>query len=285
MATLALTSKLITLPTPLPQAQAIVVGDIRGKLTLLEGSSSSRNFHGLDVMTRNYSGFTDEIYDLLPNEGDKDPYFPSMRVVDYKVTEGRGLRSVANVVTMGTLRNKLPKPVIKGGWKEATAQLTAIPGGAKTLWQDITSKGNGLGSGSFSSGGSGGGSGGSGFGSLADLDKSANSEVSVTYNSPTTTFLWVTNRKPTRPRYPGYLLAADQSFETIDVRPASFQGSILYGKVIRCITFEVEKVGSYYQVTEENQGLLVSSGIALGIVEGTRFTVTDGVVGSINNFR
>lgn len=258
---------LVKLPSPLPSADIRIGGNIRGKLTLLPGSVVTNNDIGIDTLSRPFFGFTDEIYNLLPKEGDPDEYFPSMRRTTYSVTEGRGRMSVANVVYAGIIDDALPNPVVEGGWTESSAQLAVrqsdrfangsssiyggtmhlAPGKENTTPEDLQD------------------------------DNDATAEANITYHTPVTTFKYITRKRPTGPRFRGVLLSGTADFSVVEIRPASIRGTILYVRQIRTVEFQTTKIGAYFQVMEKNQGYLVSPKIAKGVLAGTFSIVASGL--------
>jgi hypothetical protein len=227
-------------------APAIVGGPIQGVLVLLPGSIVSHNEHGTSTLQRTFFGFTDEIYDLAPQFGDKDKWIPFMTVTQRNFTEGAGRTATVTVTYTGLIDNKIPKPVLTGSWSEQTAQLP--------ITQDAGGNALGLFLG-FSPGLLALGNNPSASSLPAGLNFT--SEVTVTYHAPQTTFKYLTRKQPQGPIYTGLLLTPIADFQIVEMRPARVVGRVCGVVDVRCRSYDVETAGSYWQCTEVNQGVMI----------------------------
>lgn len=205
------------------------------------------NRFGIDVLTRPFFGFTDEIYALIPEYGESDLWMPSMKVFSYKVTEGRGLTSIAVVVYKGLKSDRIPDPTVRGGWAESSAQISVTrktsDGGSFDL-----NLSDGVGGADNTLSG------------ITAADETG--ELNITYRSPTTTFEYVVRERPLGPRFKGALLAGTIDYSIVDIRPATFVGTPIFNREIRTIRFDVNPSAGLFEVTETNQGLIVSRKVA-----------------------
>lgn len=241
---------------PFIAVPTIVQGALRGRLVLQPGSVTTDNEHGLDTLVRPFFGFTDEIHKLAPKRGDKDKWLPTMRCTDRSFTEGRGLTSTVQATYRGLIQEALPNVVVKGGWAEQTAQIGLTTEDLGPIAMYI---GNGTGNLSF------------GDSLPEDVDES--SEVQIVYRAPTTTFMYVTRKRPNGPKFQRLLLTSVMDFSILEMRPAIFFGKPIAVFDIRTSRFDVEQVGAYWQCTEENRTVLMSRGAAQ-----LRYLITSGAL-------
>lgn len=217
-------------------------GALRGKLTLLPGSVTTDNEHGIDILIRTYFGFLEDIYKLAPNKGDKDPWLPTMRATSRMFTEDKALTGTVRVEYKGLLQDKIPDLAVRGSWVEETAQLSVTQDQGDSSFGLILANGVGTAKVTYS---------------LSDQELTQGTEVSITYRSPRTVFMYVTRKKPRKPKYNNTLLQSVADFSITEMRPARVFGRPLAIVVVRCKGFDVEPVGSYWQVTETQQALLI----------------------------
>lgn len=252
-----------------PEAVAPIIStELFTRLTLLPGTTITDNEFGLDTMVRPYFAMAEEIMELVPKRGEVDLWLPNFSCTDVSYVYGRGLTATAMVTYKGLVGNDLPPPSVKGGWAEASAQLSTTR--ASGLFGDLGMLDLGLGNAGLTEGGGSfsitpqNGTGGTGTAqTLQSLAEEQTGEVTVTYHSPTTTYLYITRKEPRRPKYFGSLLASDGDFEIIEIQPASFKGRPIVNREVRTMRFDKEKVGRYWQVMEVNQGLLTSLPVAM----------------------
>lgn len=244
----------------------ILGGSVSGILTLLPGTTIQDNEYGLDVMVRPFFGMEAEIRDLAPRRGDPDLWLPNFTCTDRSFQSGKGMTCTAMITYKGIVGTDLPPPSVKGGWKETSTQLSTAQGMGPFASLGMLDVGMGKsgGNGSTSVTPTNGADGSQAAqSSLDNIIKAISAEVSVTYNSPTTTFLYVTKKEPKKPRYPNVLLASAGDFEILEILPASFHGRPVCNREVRTMSFEKEKVGRFWQVQEVNQGILTSLPVAL----------------------
>jgi hypothetical protein len=195
------------------------------------------NEHGIDTLSRTFFGFTDEIYKLAPRKGDKDKWIPSMRCTDRSFIENRGLAAQVTCTYKGLLDDKIPDLIVTGGWSEESVQLpvvTGVPGTGLIMTSALVP--------------------------TADPDPGNADQVqdaTVTYHAPRSTFLYVTRKRPTGPKYAGQLLISVFDFAIVDIRPARLAGRPAGELVVRCVRYDVAPVGAYWQVTEEQKAMLI----------------------------
>lgn len=264
----------VLLPDPLPAAALEFAGAIRGVLTLQVGSVWGDNDYGLDLLTRPFLGFTDEIYGLLPNYGDPDDFMPNMKLTNRQVTEGAGMQSIALLTYKGIRSGVLPPPSVEGGYSLTTTQVSTVAGygtystagvialqlgsivrrlgleGAnrqrlilfRKVIDDQILEGK----------------------TLEEIAQEESGEVNITYNSPSTTFMYVEKKEPKKPKFAGQLLATDGDYEIKDIQPASFKGRPICNHVVQTETFHKKKQGSFWECMEVNKGLITNIKVAMG---------------------
>lgn len=260
-----------------PEAVAPIIStELIGALTLLPGTTITDNEYGLDTMVRPFFGMADEIMTLAPKRGEADLWFPNFSMTDISYVFGRGCTATALVTYKGLVGNDLPPPTVRGGWSETSAQLSTTR--ARGLFADRGMMELGLGNLGLTDGGSNtsiipqNGTGGAGdAATLKSLGEEQTGEVTVTYHSPTTTYLYITRKEPKKQKYYGSILASDGDFQIIEIQPASFKGRPICNREIRTIRFDKEKVGRYWQVMEVNQGILTSLPVALRSMRALSF--------------
>lgn len=258
-----------------PEAIApIIGGDIIGRLILLPGTTIQDNEYGIDVMVRPFFGMEDEVRELAPRRGDHDEWLPNFICTDRSFVSGKGKTATALVTYKGLIGSDLPQPNVKGGWREASAQLSTTRSEGKygELGMLMLGLGNGGGAGADNVTPTNGSNGSAGSAnSLVGIAEKQSGEVTVTYHSPTTSFMYITRKEPKKPKYAGVLLASESDFQIIEIQPASFRGRPIANGEVRTIEFEKDKVGSFWEVMEVNQGILTSLPVAMGGVKAVNF--------------
>jgi len=244
----------------------IVQGMIRGRLTPIPGSTVTNNKYGVDSLVRRYFGFTDEIYKLLPKKGiTRDAYIKTMLCDSYKVTEGKGLTSEAEVTYIGLVDDKLPPVNVTGGWSEQTVQLSTTTrygtfnqGPIVVGYPEVGTAGDGLPTKMLV---------GVNYNPVTD----DTGEASIIYHSPESTFVYLTKKKPTAPKYFDTLQVGTADFSIKEVRPNTISGRIVYAMVIRTVRFDVVRAGLYWQITETTRGTLTSAKVLSGFAGALGF--------------
>lgn len=283
----------VNLQAPLPAADIIYSSAIKGVLTPLPGATTTTNGFGLNVLNRPYFGFIEEIYSLIPPYDSSDEFFPYMKLVDWTVTEGRGRTAVAVLMFKGIRDGNIPPESVEGGFNQASVQLSTIRGRGDYATSGMID----LGLGNLA-----GGTGVDGKNAnkilqlpyiaqqqesffqatLAQLATEESGEVSVSYKSPTTTWMYVTQKEPKKPKHIGELLATEGDFDVDDIQPASFQGRPVCNREVRTVRFSKRRQGSWWECIEVNQGVLSNLKVTM---RGIRGNVPVKRKGSLHNTR
>ncbi len=189
---------------------------------------------GADSLTRTYEGRTDQLKAFIAKwpKGKTDATFPPFSRRTLQAT-GRGAFTTVVIQMSGLLDGKIPPAQISGGTRLQTVSLQRF-GGQETC--------------------------------------------EVDYYAPFTTYRYVTHGIPQQPRFPGKIEQSAQAWEfkrTRGSRNTTFHqvielsrigGVVTYQKVTTgkfnfardvSTTISFDPVGETYQVTEENEGIIV----------------------------
>lgn len=136
-----------------------------GILTPLPGSTMQKNAYGIDVLTRQFSCPRSKVSTAIPAKSSADVFYPNLRATgNYSVTEGEGLLCTLTVEYKGLLGGFLPDPLISTSL--STGQTSATSGDTGSADDQRTWE--------------------------------------IVYYSPTQTFRYITNGKPSGPKFATY---------------------------------------------------------------------------------
>ncbi len=199
---------------------------------------------GADTLSRPYRGNAELLGEFLKQfpKSSADPEYPQLKREGVLVSGDRSFPTVT-LQYKGIFDDDLPEVQKSGGLRRQTVTLTMQAlDGSETEREDSTT------------------------------------QCTLVYMAPTSTFRYVTRKQPTAQKYEGQILQTDMNWEIRQVRgasnvllyearPASWQAGITTGGAIRpgffnfvrtvgTSIFTFQQAGDYWEVVEENEGLI-----------------------------
>ena len=200
-----------------------------------EDFSLTKDPYGLDRLSRTYLGRTDKLDAFLKQwpKARPDDTWKQLKLLELQAS-GRGAFTQVTIQFTGLKDGVIPSPIKAGGCREQTATLQSLE---------------------------------------------ANQTCEVVYKAPYSSFRYITTKQPQKGRFEGVLLQTEQTWDMKNLRGdrttrfhqvneiASFLGNIIYTKTLtgffnyaRVISSsgpKFEQVGEYWEVIEENEGLII----------------------------
>lgn len=105
----------------------IVIGTIGGKLTIDAGSELTTSLYGLDTLTRPFHCITGELWKYTPRKYAPDPEYPKMYYIETRVIYREGLLTRAELIYSGRARG-LPDAEIQDDKRSKTATIPFVFG-------------------------------------------------------------------------------------------------------------------------------------------------------------
>lgn len=199
---------------------------------------------GADTLSRPYRGNAETLGEFLKQfpKQSPDPAYPQLKREGALISGDRSFPTVT-LQYKGIFDDDLPEVQKSGGWRRQTATLIMQPlDGSETERED------------------------------------SSTQCTIIYYAPTSTFRYVTRKQPTAQKYAGQILQTDAAWEIrqirgatdvqlYEARPAGWQAGITTGGTIRpgffnfvrtvgTSIFTFTQAGDYWEVVEENEGLI-----------------------------
>jgi hypothetical protein len=197
--------------------------------------SLTKDPYGLDRLSRTYFGRTDKLDEELKKwpKAKPDATYKNLKLLESQAS-GRGPFTQIVIQFTGLRDGVIPSPIKAGGCREQTVTLQCLE---------------------------------------------ANQTCEVVYKAPYSSFRYITTKQPQKARFEGVILQTEQSWEMKNLRGdrttrfhrvneiTSFLGNIVYTKTLpgrfnyaRVISSsgpKFQQVGEYWEVVEENEGLII----------------------------
>lgn len=199
---------------------------------------------GADTLVRTYSGSAETLAAFLATipRNSPDELYPQLKRTGVQVTGDRSFPTAA-VTFRGIFNDDLPDVKRSGGWRRQTV----------TLFMQSADGGQ-------------------------DERADSATQCTVVYYAPTASYRYVTRIKPEMQRFPGRIEQTKANWEIrqvrgagvtqlFEARPPLWQAGIVTGGIIRpgyfnyirtvgTSIFKFDQIGDYWEVTEENEGLI-----------------------------
>lgn len=198
-----------------------------GGLVPIPGALMTKNAFGIDVLPRPFHAPRSRVKSLVPARGTSDIFYPNLRATgNYTILENEGLTCVLTVEYKGILNNAIPDVLISSGLSTGSTSATS--------------------------------------GSDGPAEDQRTWEI--VYYSPTRTYRYVTNGRPSGPKYRDYkggpvnsATIYTQSIKDGNGRPRGGTGTInlTYGAQLNGLVSNPVPGTPYYENEEVWAGVII----------------------------